>query len=112
MAATVEAYRLPLLSLPRVSDARVARSLEGVVLATATSAGLVGTSLVAGRLQAAVATVTAVGHLTVASTLVGRAVAREVPDSERPGIVGLLAALTTLVLLVTATHTSAGLLAG
>lgn len=112
MAATVEAYRLPQLSLPRVRDAEIVRALERTVLATATSAGLIGTSLVAGRLQAAVATVTAVGHLTVASTLTGTVFVRHVREEDRPVIVGLLAALATLALLLTATHASASTLGG
>lgn len=112
MAATVEVYRLPQLSLPRIRDAELVRTLEGTVLATATSAGLVGTSLVAGRFQAAVATVTAVGHLTVSSTLAGSAVARHVRTEDQPLLVGLLSALATLALLIAATQASASVLAG
>ncbi len=104
MAATVEAYRLPSLSLPRVHDAELLRALERMVMVTASSAGIVGLSLVAGRLQAAVATVAAVGHLTVSATLVGGAVGRHVRDEDQPAIVGVLAAVTTLALLVAGTQ--------
>lgn len=110
MVAAAEAFRPPLLAVPRIRDPEVARTLEGLVLAGASSGSLVGLSLAAGRLQGAVATVAAVGHLAVVAPMAGEAFRRHVDADEQPLIVGLLSALATLALLITATQAAPGAL--
>lgn len=96
--------------LARLDDPALLRLVERGVLGTAAGAGVISLSLAAGPYQPAVAVTGAVGHLATASVLAGGAFAREVDPARRPGIIGLLAALTTLALLVTATHAGGPLL--
>jgi hypothetical protein len=104
MSASTEVLRTPGMSLPSVADPDLARLLEGAVLTTATSAGVVGLSLVAGRHQATVAVAGAVGHLAVTGVVAGAAFVRHVREDVQAQWVGVLTALATLGLLTAATH--------
>jgi hypothetical protein len=96
-------YRRPItLSVPARPQAMA--GAERAIFAAAASGGLIGTSFVAGRYQAAVATTAGVLHLTAAAVLTGSAFTRYVDAERRPAIIGALAAATTLALLTGATH--------
>jgi hypothetical protein len=104
MSVSAEVLRRPVLSLPRELDPELSRLLEGAVLTAAASSGVVGLSLVAGRHQVAVAVAGAVGHVTVSGVLAARAFVQHVREDLRAQWVGVLAALTTLGVLMSATH--------
>jgi hypothetical protein len=103
VGATVDLTYRPPLRLPTIRTIAVTDA-ERAILAAATSGTLIGTSLVAGRYQTAVAAAVGVLHLAAAAVCSGTAFTRLVPAERRPGIIGALAAGTTVALLTGATN--------